>query len=194
MMSESTKQPTERELLIDQANLMGLEFAGNISTEKLKKLVAKELDPEAEKEKEVTPEVKPVGKAPKGYTEQELREQQQAIKVKQMTKLKRCIVTCNDPAMADWDTTPFLSISNSLITLPKLAVPLNVEYHVPTAYYEMLKEQQCSISIKTKDEKGRPITSRKKIKKYNIQDLPSLDAEELAELKQAQIMRDGIKS
>lgn len=189
-MSES-KQPTERELLVDRANLLGLEFPGNISTTKLKELVAKEVEPEQPKEEEVKPKVSKANA--KTYTEEELRDQQRAVKIKQMSRLRRCIVTCNDPGMADWDTTPFLSISNSLITLPKVAIPLNVEYHVPQAYYDFLKDQMCSISIKTKDEKGRPITARKKIKKYNIQDLNPLDSEELAELKQAQVMRDGIK-
>ena len=44
-----------------------------------------------------------------------------------------------------------------------------------------------------KDEKGRKIKVRKKIKKYNVNILPPLTPKELEELKQAQMMRDGIK-
>jgi len=185
-MSEN-KLPTERETLIERANLMGLDFKGNISTDKLRTLVNGEIKPE------VKEEPKPV-KAVKGTMTQAQFEQKQLVaKRKQMSRLRRIIVSCNDPQMKDWDTTPYMHISNALISLPKIVVPLNVEWHVQQAYVDMLKGQKCGIPIKGKDEKGRPITKRKEIKKYNIAFLDPLTNDELDELKAMQISRDGVK-
>ena len=111
----------------------------------------------------------------------------------EMTKLVRVMIVSNDPAMKEWDMTPYYSVSNSIITLPKQTFPLNVEWHMPKAYFDMLSTMECRIPIKTKDEKGRTITTSKMIKKYNITVLAPLTDEELDSLKQAQIMRDGIQ-
>ena len=52
--------------------------------------------------------------------------------------------------------------------------------------------ENLGFSVKTKDEKGRPITTRRTVKKYNVNILPPLTAEELEALKMAQVMRDGL--
>lgn len=185
-MSEN-KIPTERETLIDRANLMGLDFKGNISTDKLRTLVNGEIKPEIEDAPEP---VKPV----KGTMTQAQFDQKQLIaKRRQMSRLRRVVISCNDPQMKDWDTTPYMHISNALISLPKIVVPLNVDWHVQQAYIDLLKGQTCGIPVKAKDEKGRPITKRKSIKKYNIAFLDDLTNDELDELKAAQISRDGVK-
>ena len=159
-MSE-VKMPSERDTLKERANLMGLEFKNNISTDKLRELVNGEIEP-------VVEVVKPVQKVAKGAMSKAQFDQVQLIAIrKQMSRLRRVIISCNDPQMKDWDTTPYMHISNALISLPKIVVPLNVEWHVQQAYFDMLKGQTCGIPVKGKDEKGRPITKRKTIKKYN---------------------------
>ena len=177
-----TVEKSERDLLKDKADLLGISYASNISTDKLRELVNKANEPlevtEPKQEKasaNTTNEVDPV-----------------AIRL-ELTKKVRVLITCNDPLMKDYDTTPYYSFSNSTLTLPSITVPLGVEWHIPNAYVGMLQAMECKIPVKSKDEKGRPITIRRTVKKYNVNILPPLTAKELEELKQAQIMRDGIK-
>ncbi len=176
-MDQETEIPTSRELLKERADLLGIEYKPNITDAKLLALI-ENADKPANSVKE--------------KTDDELLSEEIAEQNLKMTKLRRVVIACMDPAMKDWDTTPILSISNSILTLPKMVIPLNVEWHVPQAYYDLLKEAKCYISVKDKDYKGRSITVRKEISKYSIQDLPDLTEEELNDLKQAQIMRDGI--
>ena len=177
-----TVEKSERDLLKEKADLLGISYASNISTEKLRELVNKVNEPlevtEPKQEKasaSTTNEVDPV-----------------AIRL-ELTKKIRVLITCNDPLMKDYDTTPYYSFSNSTLTLPSITIPLGVEWHIPNAYVGMLQAMECKIPVKSKDEKGRPITIRRTVKKYNVNVLPPLTPKELEELKQAQIMRDGIK-
>ena len=177
-----TVEKSERDLLKEKADLLGISYANNISTEKLRELVNKVNEPlevtEPKQEKasaSTTNEVDPV-----------------AIRL-ELTKKIRVLITCNDPLMKDYDTTPYYSFSNSTLTLPSITIPLGVEWHIPNAYVGMLQAMECKIPVKSKDEKGRPITIRRTVKKYNVNVLPPLTPKELEELKQAQIMRDGIK-
>ena len=185
-MNEETKVPTPRELLKEKADLLGVEYKSNVTDAKLLELIEAKMKPAKEEKKEVKPKAE--------RTDEEIVQDAIATQRKQMTKLRRCIISCNDPQMKEYESTPFLSISNSIITLPKMVIPFNVEWHVPQAYYDMLKTQTCGIAVKGKDAKGRTVTTRKEIKKYNIQDLPDLTTEELQDLKTMQIMRDGVKS
>lgn len=173
---EETKVPTPRELLKQKADLLGIEYKPNTPDAKLIEMINAKVQPVKEELK----------------TDDEVVSETIETQQKELMKLRRVIVSCMDPNMKDWDTTPFLSFSNSIITLPTIVVPLNVEWHIPQAYYDLLKDQKCYVSVKSKDAKGRPITTRKEINKYTIQDLPPLTEQELQELKQAQIMRDGI--
>ena len=174
---EETQTKTERDLLKEKADLLGIEYAGNISTEKLRELVNKANEPLEDKASNTSNE--PVD---------------DLVKIRlELTKKVRVLITCNDPLMKDYDTTPYYSFSNSAITLPSITVPLGVEWHIPNAYVGMLQAMECKLPVKAKDEKGRPITVRRTIKKYNVNILPPLTEKELEELKQAQIMRDGLK-
>ncbi len=179
--TETASTPTPRDLLKEKADLLGITYSRNISDEKLKALIDEKLNPTVNEE---------VDNKVKTHDEQ-VSDAISTMRTEAM-KLKRCIVTCMDPAMKEWETTPYLSVSNSILALPKIVVPLGVEWHIPQIYYDMLKNQKCFISVKGKDVKGRTITTRKEINKYSIQDLPDLTEKELAELKQAQIMRDGV--
>lgn len=180
-MEETRTEKTERDLLKEKADLLGIEYAGNISNEKLRDLVnkANESLEDNKEDKASNTSNKPVD---------------DLVKIRlELTKKVRILITCNDPLMKDYDTTPYYSFSNSAITLPSITIPLGVEWHIPNAYVGMLQAMECKIPVKSKDEKGRPITVRRTIKKYNVNILPPLTEKELEELKQAQIMRDGLK-
>ena len=176
----STEQkPSERESLFERADLMGLQYKKNISTDKLRELVNGEIEPAVEQPKTKSKDAK---------SADEVRADFRA----EQTALTRVILTCNDPQMKDWETTPYLHVSNAVLSLPRITVPFGVEWHVPKIYLDMIKNQNCTITVKSKDEQGRPVTVPKEIKKYNVQELPPLTADELAELKQSQLMRDGV--
>jgi len=163
----SDKQQSERETLMERADLMGLEYKKNIPTDKLRELVNAEIEP-IEEEKTPTKKGEP--------TVDEVR----ADFRKEQTALVRVILTCNDPQMKDWETTPYLHVSNSILSLPRITVPFGVEWHVPKIYLDLIRNQNCTITVP------------KEIKKYNVQELPPLTPDELAELKQSQLMRDGV--
>ena len=184
MSNEETKVPTPRELLKEKADLLGVEYKSNVTDKKLQELIEAKMKPKKDEPKQEVVEA--------AKTEDELVSDAMAKQRKELSKLRRVIVSCNDPQMKDWESTPFYSFSNSIVTLPKVTVPFNVEWHIPQAYYDMMKEMTCGIATKGKDLKGRTVTVRKEIKKYNIQDLPDLTGEEIQELKQAQAMRDGV--
>ena len=180
-MEETQTVKTERDLLKEKADLLGIEYAGNISTDKLRELVNKANEPLEDKKEDKA-----------SNTNNEPVDDLVKIRL-ELTKKIRVLVTCNDPLMKDYDTTPYYSFSNSAITLPSITIPLGVEWHIPNAYVGMLEAMECKLPVKSKDEKGRPITIRRTIKKYNVNILPPLTEKELEELKQAQIMLDGLK-
>lgn len=93
---EITVDKSERDLLKEKADLLGVSYANNISTDKLRELVNKANEPlevsEPKQEKatsNTTSEVDPV-----------------AIRL-ELTKKVRVLITCNDPLMKDYDTTPY---------------------------------------------------------------------------------------
>ena len=179
-LNESTPTPTERELLKQKADLLGLTYASNISTDKLRDLINQANAPVEVKQDTL------VNKSGSSVEDEAM-----ALRL-ELTKKIRVMITCNDPLMKDWDMTPYYSFSNSTLTLDSITIPLGVEWHIPNAYVGMLQAMECKIPVKTKDEKGRPITTRRTIKKYNVNILPPLTAEELEALKMAQVMRDGL--
>jgi len=176
-MNDNTRK-SERDTLKERADLMGLNFPPNITTDKLRELVNGELK---------GPETKTTTSTDKKQADTDVSDM-----IREQTRKVRVLISCNDPQMTEWEATPYMQISNNSFTLPKIVVPFNVEWHIPYAYYVFLKEQKCTIPVKKKDEKGRTITINKTISKYNIQDLPPLTEKELKELKQAQAMRDGV--
>ena len=179
-LNESTPTPTDRELLKQKADLLGLTYASNISTDKLRDLINQANEPVEVKQ---DTSVNKLGSS--------VEDEAMALRL-ELTKKIRVMITCNDPLMKDWDMTPYYSFSNSTITLDSITIPLGVEWHIPNAYVGMLQAMECKIPVKTKDEKGRPITIRRTVKKYNVNILPPLTAEELEALKMAQVMRDGL--
>ena len=181
-IEKQSTEKTERDLLKEKADLLGITYAGNISTEKLRDLVNKANDPDGIESEQSSNNSTAVSN---GNLANDFR--------LEMTKKVRVLITCNDPMMKDYDMTPYYSFSNSALTLPAITVPLGVEWHIPYAYVLMLQDMECKIPVKTKDAKGRPTTTRRTIKKYNVNILPPLTEKELEELKQAQIMRDGLK-
>ena len=183
--TETPIEMSEKEMLDSLkvvAEDLGLTFSPNIKYATLKMKV----------DAAIQAELQVPNKGESTKTPEDLEaEKNHAIKL-DLTKLVRCMIVSNDPAMKEWDMTPYYSFSNSIITLPKQTFPLNVEWHVPKAYFDMMSAMECRIPVKSKDEKGRSITISKMIKKYNITVLPPLTEEELEALKQAQIMRDGL--
>ena len=179
-LNESTPTPTDRELLKQKADLLGLTYASNISTDKLRDLINQANEPvEVKQDTSVN------------MSGSSVEDEAMALRL-ELTKKIRVMITCNDPLMKDWDMTPYYSFSNSTITLDSITIPLGVEWHIPNAYVGMLQAMECKIPVKTKDDKGRPITTRRTVKKYNVNILPPLTAEELEALKMAQVMRDGL--
>ena len=173
----------EREELLAKAELVGLvkgeDFKPNVSDDKLIELIDVKMNggETTSTKKELTAEEKEANII--------------AVQRKEWLKLRRVMVSCNDKNMKDYTTSPIYSISNSIVNMPKLTVPFNVETHVPQAFYELLKGKITYIDVKGTDSKGRPVTRKKPMPMYNVQDLPDLTPDELKKLQQEQAMRKG---
>ena len=176
---DQTQAPekSEEDILRQRAIMMDITIPSDADLDKIRELVNGKLKK---------------GEPKKAKVEQDETNKALSEQRKKLMKLVRCIITCNDPGMKSWETTPIMSISNGILTLPKFVAPLNTEYHVPQAYFNLMKEQTCGIAVPGRDAKNRKITTRKTIKKYNLLVLDDLTPDEIADLKQAQIARDGL--
>ncbi len=104
--------------------------------------------------------------------------------------LERVIVTCKDPAKANWDGE-IITVSNDVVGDVKKYVPYNLDegYHVPRIILNMLKDRKCTIFVNKKGRDGKYVQVAKTINAHSIEYLPPLTEEELTELAREQAAR-----
>lgn len=86
-------------------------------------------------------------------------------------RLRRCIITCNDPQKAD-QTGDIISVSNAEVGNMRFYFHFNKPWHVPEIIYQTIKEARLFLHSSRRD--GREIITRE-VARYNVQDLPPLD-------------------
>jgi hypothetical protein len=109
-------------------------------------------------------------------------------------RLVRINVTCMNPAKAEYDGE-IITVGNGLIGTVSKYVPFGTVdgWHVPNIIYLMLKERQFQqFSAKKGLKPGQPSTRvTKLVREFAIEVLEPLTSQELAELKQRQLMAKG---
>lgn len=111
--------------------------------------------------------------------------------IAEATKLVRCRITNLDPKKKDW-TGEFFTVANDYIGTIKKFVPYGAKtengYHIPYAIYLFLKDKKY-LYLKTstnKNHKEQIDVDDRWVSEFNIEVLPPLTAQELADLKKAQ--------
>lgn len=168
---EVTKQPTEIELLKTQADILGLEYKGNISAKALRKQIMDTLNAADDSE---------------GMSDND-----RATAEKDSIKLIRCIVMPNAAHMRDYQGQLF-SVGNSLINAVSKYVLFNVEYHVPKIILDHIQQQEMQFFV-TRKVNGREIRESKMTRAYSVTILDPLTDEELKELARSQENRNAVE-
>lgn len=178
----------EREVLMQRARLMGIEFSNNIGTDTLRQRINAKLDDEPE----APPEEAPVAEtnaltgeasdAPKKSLRQEIYEEQM--------RLVRLRITCLDPKKKDLQGEIF-TIANEYLGTVRKFVPFGEVtedgFHVPYCIYTMMKERRF-LNIRTvKDNRTGSIrTETSDALEFALEVLPPLTEAELKNLALAQ--------
>jgi len=117
---------------------------------------------------------------------------QRAAKVREATKLVRCIVTCRDPLKSAWEGE-IISVANDVIGEQKKYIPFNVDagYHIPQIIVNVLKSKKCTIFV-NKRINGEQVKVGKEILAYGIEELEPLSQRELDELAAEQQARRSV--
>lgn len=128
--------------------------------------------------------------APKELTVHEQRNLARAA----ATKMVRINVTCMNPLKKEWGGEIF-TVGNNLVGTLSKYVPFDTTdgWHVPNIIYLMMKDRQFQqFSAKKNLKPGEP-SSRvtKMVREFAIEVLDPLTEQELAELKQRQLMAQG---
>lgn len=205
-MSEETNTtesgtPNERDLLLNRASQMGLEFPKNIPTAKLKDLINGTVSDEpATKIKKPKSPIKEGGskalKDEKGAVVGKAsvlnRAQIKQMRRKEASTLVRCNITCMNQAKSSWQGEIF-TVSNSLVGEIKRMVPFAVDTHVEEMLLNMIRERNVQIFESTRDNKGNTTKKARNIKEFSVQVLPPLTDKQLNDLSISQARANAVE-
>lgn len=166
------KMPSEIELLKTQADILGLQYKGNISAKALRKQIMDVLLASVEDED--------TGQSNDSRVELE----------KESSKLIRAIVMPVAAHMRDYQGQVF-SVGNSVINTISKYIMFNTEFHVPNIILKHIQAQQMQYFV-TNRVNGREVRESKMANAYNVTILPTLTKEELIELGRSQENRNAI--
>lgn len=213
---EVQKTLDEKEQLLATLKKCNVPVHPNTGIDKLRSMVAKELNPdfneeEANQEKENLLKSAKLLNVPIDENDSifilkqkiqnhltnpvELDDKKSRIRkaVNDATKLVRCIVHNNDPQDAKL-TGMIMTVGNKYTGAIKKYVPFSEQcgeegYHLPQAIIDALKKKQY-LFIRMKKEKGavRETLIKKFLPKFNIEILPNLTKEELKQLAEKQAL------
>ena len=170
-MTDTTK--SELELLKERADDMGIPYSPNIGVDKLREKVNAKLAPAVEEVK-TSPE-------------QSKNARHQALRL-EATKLIRVIVTCLNPSKKEV-VGEYVKAGNSIVPTVTRFVPFETETHLEEIGVKHLETREYSVVIHVKDKEGKVHPQRKMRKEFQIQRLPQLTKEELANLAAEQSKR-----
>ena len=197
-------QPTELEVLKNRARLMGIPFSNNISLATLKQKVADKMaedeagdagddgDDDDDDEQEAASTPAPA-KAPKLNPVQQMRQDL----MKEQMKLVRVRIACMNPQKANLPGE-LITVGNKYLGTVSKFVPFGEAtdngYHLEYILYKALEERRFThiTTVKNK-QNGQLQTKTRDMKEFSIEILPPLTAEELADLKTAQIAAGSIE-
>ena len=178
-MSEETSQSNvdELTLLKERAKTLGIPVSGNIGVDKLKQKIANKLAGDSEKSEEDTRQDAAMSQR---ETEQQLRKRLQ----KEAMALIRCRIYNLNPSKRDL-SGEIITVGNRYIGTVKKFIPFGEQtengYHIPKILFDDLKRRKFQ-QIRTTRKKGQIEVKSRMVPEYNLEILPALTKEELAEL------------
>jgi hypothetical protein len=185
-MTEEVIQQDELEVLKARADKLGIKYHPTIGLEKLREKVNGALagEPAAEDEPPAAEAV--------AAEKETLGQRNKRLKL-EASRLVRIRLTCMNPNKREWPGELF-TVSNKVVGTFKKMIPFDNEegYHVPHIIYEQLVARQCQIFVTVKDSRGNKGRKGKLIKEFNIEVLPPLTKDQLADLAQQQAIAHSI--
>lgn len=175
MTDQNQQQPDELATLKAKADLMGIQYSPNIGLDTLRDRVNKHLQNDASSKDQPVIATDVV-----------------ADTRKESMKLVRVIVTSMDQTKKDYPGEVF-TVSNAVIPTIKRFVPFGIETHVEKILLDVIKDKQCLQLVEDSQAKIKGMKKKKIIRAYAVQELPQLTAEELEELRKAQLARQSIE-
>lgn len=190
--NEETMSPEEeKELLKEQAKLMGVKVSGNVSIETLRERIRQKRESEETSER-LEEEVKatPAATTPRYMRKNAAQMQERQRQKKEMMKLVRLRVTCLNPLKAHMKGEIF-TVANKYVGTVRKYVPFGEAtdngYHVPYILYQELKGRKFN-SIRTrKGPNGTLIPETRLVPEFALEVLPQLSQKELDQLARAQM-------
>lgn len=185
----------ELDLLKKRADQLGLKYHPSIGVDALRKKVDEAINGVAEPEPAV--EVPAAAEAVVELTPAQKRAKLRNEIRQEALKLVRCRISNMNPLKKELDGEIF-TVANKYIGDVKKFIPYGEKsdggYHIPYCLYEDLKNRKF-LSVRTKPSRipGRPDeVIQRWVSEFNIEVLPPLTKEELAELARAQAAKGGL--
>lgn len=159
----SMEDPGYRTELLERAALLGISVHPMAKNETIAAKIAAKLRDEPDPEAPVpAAPVAPVAEASAPVVDKELHPAK---------RLRRVIITCNDPQKAD-QTGDIVSVSNGEVGNLRFYFHFNKPWHVPEIVLATLRESKLFLHSSRRD--GRDVVTRE-VPRYNIQELEPLD-------------------
>jgi hypothetical protein len=210
-VTTEASNPSELDLLKQEATEAGIEFHPNIGMKKLIEKISKSATDKAVAEAIAKTEAKAEMKAEiaaqvatqtNAATRQPAaaavptkmtRYQQMQKVVKEATRLVRIRVSCMNPNKTEWPGEIFTA-SNSVIPTQKKFVPFNTEepWHVPKIILNIMKERKCQVFRTVKRSDGKKVREGYLIPEFAIEEIAPITSAELQELKSQQALANNI--
>ena len=166
----------EKELLKERAKTLGINVAGNISVDTLRKRINDKLAGVVNDDEEGVA----VTVTPKTESKQELRERL----IAESMALVRCRIYNLNPSKRDL-SGEIITVGNRFIGTVSKFIPFGEGtdngYHIPKVIYDDLKVRQFQ-QVTTKTINGKIDIKTRMVPEYNVEILPPLTDEELQEL------------
>lgn len=201
---QAASAPTEKQVLMERARMMGITFSNNATPEQLRAKIEAKMAGEQEQATQAE-QVNPLAAA--GSTTQAAAQQAVEAPVVPRTlqqmmhdeyqKLIRVRITNMDPRKANLPGEIF-TVANEYLGTVRKFIPYGEAsedgYHIPYALYLNLKEREF-LNVRTvKDRKtGVPVVTSSMAKEFAIEVLEPLTEEELKQLATAQIAAGSVE-
>lgn len=164
-------QKSELDLLKEQADIMGIEYAHNVNGKTLKKRIAEKLN---------------------ANNEQDDNDERFELENENL-KLVHVLITPMDISKRDLSHVTF-SVGNSVLGTITRVVPMGKATLIENFLFKHIKELEYQYMHLVPDPTNprNKITESKLIKAYNIQELPLPTEQEIKELAKAQMARQSV--
>lgn len=184
----------ELEALKRKADLMGIDYKGNIGIETLRAKINAKLDDKPDPTVSNDNDGQPAKSA--RLTAAEELAAERSKQMKEQLALKRVRITCLNPAKAQW-RGEIMTFANPIIGTVRRMIPFGDAggengTHVEVCLLNFIKERQYNRVHTTKGKNGQMHVHQKLVREFAVEELEPLTEKELAQLAAAQAAAGGV--